>query len=224
VNDPAVTSALYWLSRMPLVRNIAAALVVIGVAAEFLEGWISEPWRETVDCARELQMAQLSKDALRLSADAEAAKSEIAKANAVAAEATERNTQLEIRLEEERKSRIALQKALATPHLTPEQIDRLATATRGRVPFLVLQYSSDATSLALAQDIKAAFDQAAVQVNVHFAGQTIPKRYGLFIGIPTEEFRFLPDLFREFGFSPNVTVGPPMQGPTIFVGEKAPSL
>jgi hypothetical protein len=154
---------------------------------------------------------------------------EAAKANAVAAQATERaaqvqedNTQLEIRLEEERKSRIALQSALATPHLTPEQIDKLATAVRGRVPFLVLQYTSDATSLPLAQDIKTAFDRAQVEVNVHFAGQISPKRYGLFVTIPNDEFRFLPDLFSEFGLNPNVTVGPPTQGPTVFVGEKKP--
>jgi len=69
VDDPAVTSALYWLSWMPLVRNVAAALVVIGVAAEFLEGWISEPWRETVEHARELQVAQLARDADTAKAD-----------------------------------------------------------------------------------------------------------------------------------------------------------
>jgi hypothetical protein len=206
---------------MPLVRNVAAALVVIGVAAEFLEGWISEPWRETVEHARELQMAQLARDA-------ETAKADIATANATAAEATERaaraqadNTQLEIRLEEERKSRIALQKALSTPHLTPEQIDQLAQAVRGRVPQLTMQYTSDASSLALAQDIKTAFERAGVPVEASFSGMMSPKPYGLFVRIPSEEFRFLTQLFQEFDLEPTVTLGANLPV-ALLVGEKRP--
>jgi hypothetical protein len=209
VDDPAVTSALYWLSWMPLVRNVAAALVVIGVGAEFLEGWISEPWRETVEHARELQMAQLARDA-------ESAKADIAKANATAAEATERNTQLEIRLEEERTNRIALQKALATPHLTPEQKDRLTEAVRDRVQAVNIVFTSDASSLALAQDIITAFNRVrGMQINSSPMGMVSPKQYGLFLTLPNEGLQWLADLFQEFGLALKVNIGLPAQPVTI---------
>jgi len=147
---------------------------------------------------------------------------EMARLHLETAQATERNTQLEIRLEEERKSRIALQNALATPHLTPEQIDQLARAVSGRVPLMVLEYTRDASSLALAQDIKTAFDRAKVPVQTNFTGVMSPKPYGLFIFIPGEELRFISDLFQTFGLSPKVTVVPPTQPLRIFPAEKPP--
>jgi len=154
---------------------------------------------------------------------------DMAHANAEAAKAIERarqveesNLKLELRLEEERKNRIALQNALATPHLTPEQSDQLTKAVSGKVPFLLLRYTSDATSFGLAQDIKAAFERANIVVHTSFAGIMSPKPYGLYIAIPTSEFKFISDLFNEFGFNPTVSVGQSTQGPTILVGEKPP--
>jgi HAMP domain-containing protein len=75
VEEPAVANALYWLSWMSLLRNIAAALLVVGAALAFAEGWISEPWRKTVDDARTIEIA-------RLSTSLETARAEIAAANA----------------------------------------------------------------------------------------------------------------------------------------------
>lgn len=66
MDDPAVVNALYWLSWMPTVRNVAAALVAAGVILEFAEGWISEPWRKTVDNAREQRIAELNNETARL--------------------------------------------------------------------------------------------------------------------------------------------------------------
>jgi hypothetical protein len=71
---------------MPLLRNVAAALVVVGVALEFAEGWISEPWRKIVDDARTTEIA-------RLSTDSEMARAEIASANA-------REREAELKLEQ----------------------------------------------------------------------------------------------------------------------------
>ena len=86
MEEPAVANALYWLSWMPLLRNVAAALVVVGVALEFAEGWISEPWRKIVDDARTTEIA-------RLSTDSEMARAEIASANA-------REREAELKLEQ----------------------------------------------------------------------------------------------------------------------------
>jgi hypothetical protein len=80
MDDPAVANALYWVSWMPTLRNVAAALVAVGVVMEFAEGWISEPWRKTIEDARTAEIA-------RLSTEAEVARASIAEANARAAEA-----------------------------------------------------------------------------------------------------------------------------------------
>jgi hypothetical protein len=71
MDDPAVASALYWLSWMPALRNFVAALVVIGVAMEFAEGWISEPWRKIVDDARTAEIARLTHGTSKHAAEAE---------------------------------------------------------------------------------------------------------------------------------------------------------
>jgi HAMP domain-containing protein len=86
VEEPAVANALYWLSWMSLLRNIAAALLVVGAALAFAEGWISEPWRKTVDDARTIEIA-------RLSTSLETARAEIAAANA-------REKEAELKLEQ----------------------------------------------------------------------------------------------------------------------------
>jgi hypothetical protein len=225
-----------WIADLANVFFIGS--LVVGVVATIAIVWMANVKEAHWDIAREQaqeRIAELNRETVRLAADAEkarasiaeanasgeSAKADAAKANATAAEATERNTQLEIRLEEERKNRIALQKALATPHLTPEQIDQLAQAVRGRVPLLILEYTSDASSLALAQDIKTAFERAGVQIHLNSAGIMSPKPYGLFITIPSNDFRFLPNLFEAFGLSPKVgTVA--NQPVRMLVGEKPP--
>ena len=86
VEDPSVASALFWLSWMPTVRNIAAALVAAGVVMEFAEGWISEPWRKTVEDARTTQLAQLS--------------TELEASRAAIAEASARQKEAELQLQQ----------------------------------------------------------------------------------------------------------------------------
>jgi hypothetical protein len=91
MDDPAVANALYWLSWMPLLRNIAAAIVVVGVALEFAEGWLSDPWRKIVDDAKELQIAQLTKAG-------DEARAAIAGANERAAEANQKAQEASLEL------------------------------------------------------------------------------------------------------------------------------
>jgi hypothetical protein len=91
MEDPSVVNAEYWLSWMPIVRNVAAALVAIGVVMEFAEGWVSEPLRKIVDDARNRQVAQLA-------SDLEASRAEVAGANARAAEATQKAAEATLEL------------------------------------------------------------------------------------------------------------------------------
>jgi hypothetical protein len=90
-----VESAAYLLSWINLAKIIGAFLVAIGVAAEFAGEFISRPYERTVEDARRLELAKLS-------ADAEAAKKEIATANVAAAEANERAARLEKEAEQAR--------------------------------------------------------------------------------------------------------------------------
>jgi hypothetical protein len=80
MDDPAVANALFGLSWMPTVRNVAAFLVAVGVVIQFAESWISDPWRKIVDDARTKEVAQLS-------TDLETARSKTAEADARAKEA-----------------------------------------------------------------------------------------------------------------------------------------
>ena len=91
MGDPSVVNAEYWLSWMPVVRNVAAALVAIGVVMEFAEGWVSEPWRQIVDDARTRHIAQLA-------SDLEASRAEVAGANARVAEATQKAAEASLEL------------------------------------------------------------------------------------------------------------------------------
>ena len=80
-------AATYWLGWLRLVQLVAVFLVAIGVAAEFAGEWISRPLEKVIDQARELQLTQLTKDTVRLSAEGEAARAAIAGANERAAQA-----------------------------------------------------------------------------------------------------------------------------------------
>jgi hypothetical protein len=80
----SVSSWLHWLS---LVKYIGGAMVVIGVAAELLGDWFSEPLQKKLDDARKLEIAQLTTEGQRLAKESESAKASIAEANARALEA-----------------------------------------------------------------------------------------------------------------------------------------
>lgn len=64
----AATSWLHWLT---VVKYIGGAMVVIGVAAEVLGDWFSEPYQKKVEDARKLEIAQLTERAAQLSLDLE---------------------------------------------------------------------------------------------------------------------------------------------------------
>jgi len=126
------------------------------------------------------------------------AQAEGKRAGAVAAQATERtsaletqtaslqaaNTQLQIRLEEERINRLRLQVAISSRHLTPEQMDTIADAVRGRISNVIIAYTSDAESLAFAQDIAFAVQKGGSAITAEGSGMMVPTPYGLAVTLP----------------------------------------
>ena len=71
--DSALSSAESWLSIIATAKLVAAFLVAAGVVIEFGGDWLARPFERTVNTARETRMATLS-------AEADAARGEIAKA------------------------------------------------------------------------------------------------------------------------------------------------
>ncbi|WP_316166120.1 MULTISPECIES: hypothetical protein [unclassified Bradyrhizobium] len=82
-----LASVSSWLNWLSLIKYIGGAMVVVGVAAELLGDWFSEPLQKKLDDARKLEIAQLTTEGQRLSKEAETARSSIAAANERAAEA-----------------------------------------------------------------------------------------------------------------------------------------
>jgi len=96
-----IASATYWLHWLTVLKYVGGALVVIGVAAELLGDWFSDPLQKKVDDARTAEIA-------RLATEAETARAAIADANARALEA-----------------KVALEKLKAPRSLTDEQVTRI---------------------------------------------------------------------------------------------------
>lgn len=82
-----LSSASSWLHWLSLIKYIGGTMVVIGVAAELLGDWFSEPLQKKLDDARKLEIAKLTTEGERLSKEAETARASIADANVRAAEA-----------------------------------------------------------------------------------------------------------------------------------------
>ena len=115
-------TATYWLGWIRPIQLVAVFLVAVGVAAEFVGEWVGRPLEKIVEDARELHVAELTKDAKRLSSEAEAAKAAIAEANA--------------RAESERLERVKLEAKIAPRRLSGEQKEAFVAALSGvpRVP------------------------------------------------------------------------------------------
>jgi hypothetical protein len=107
-------AAQYWLSVWDWIGDKAFLIVVVALAIEFLAARWAKPHREVLDHAREVQVAQLIKDAARLSKEGDDAKAAIAEANARAVEA-----------------QLALEKFKAPRVISPEQQSKIA-ANLGR--------------------------------------------------------------------------------------------
>ena len=120
MDSPTLTNAIYWLGWMTVLRNVAVGLVIAGVALEFVQGWLSDGWRRTVENARTIEIA-------RLNAEAEQARASIASAHAGAAEATRTAAEATQRATE---ARLELAKFKAPRTLTAEQDATLVSHLR----------------------------------------------------------------------------------------------
>ena len=132
----ALASAESWLSAIAAAKLVAAFLVAAGVAIEFGGEWAARPFERTVKEAREAQLASLNAETVRLSAEAETARSEIAKAAADVAAANERTAVLAKEAAEARERTAEIEKLTAWRRVNPEQNRQIADAIRDKVASL----------------------------------------------------------------------------------------
>lgn len=103
-----LSSASSWLHWLSVIKYVGGAMVVLGVVAELLGDWFSEPLQKKLDDARKLEIAQLTTEGQRLTKESDGAKAAIAEANARALEA-----------------QLALERFKAPRQMTPELKKRL---------------------------------------------------------------------------------------------------
>ena len=120
-----LASAEYWLSWIATAKLVAAFLVAAGVVIEFGGDWLARPYERVVNNARESRMAALA-------TDAERARSEIAKANATAAEANKQTARLEQEAEAARGQIADATKAAAAANERAANLEREAAAANER--------------------------------------------------------------------------------------------
>lgn len=109
-----LVAAEYWANFWEWIADKAFILVVVFLAIEYITGRWAKPHREALDDARKLEVAQLTKEAARLSADGEQARAAAADANARALEA---------------KAELAKFKAART--LSADAIERISDSIKG---------------------------------------------------------------------------------------------
>jgi hypothetical protein len=69
MDQPEVVSALFVLGWIELIKRVGGFMVIAGVAIEVGGDWLSGPYHKIVDDARELEIAQLTNDAARLTSE-----------------------------------------------------------------------------------------------------------------------------------------------------------
>jgi hypothetical protein len=190
---------------------VAGGLAVFFTATTVAASWVM--WRTSSDIsdAKDRELVRFQTEAKERTASLENSSEKI-RLEAIV---------LQKRLEEERVSRLKLQAALASRHLSPEDSDRLSDAVRGKVAQVVLQFTSDAESLAFTQDIANALTRGGVHVIPQGSGIMSPKPYGVIVSSvdPSPLTQGLRAAHVDIRISP-------AQGAvaSILVGEKPPAL
>jgi len=161
VNSHDVTSALYWLPWLNLLKNIGAVLVVVGVAGELLGDWFSTPLSKRVDDARTEEIARLNNEAVRLSAEITASGERAAQARAAIAEAHARAAEANKVAEEERHARVNLESQLQPRTLSKEQWDMIQ-GLRGKLAAVSLVHETNFEAQWFANQFALAFISAGI--------------------------------------------------------------
>lgn len=180
---------LSWIETGQLV---AALLVAVGVAGEFVGSFWAKPIRERMEQAQALRMKKLEADGIE-------ANKASAIANQAAAEANARGAQLEkdaahARLETER-----LKESMAWRRLTTHQHDQIVAALRGKITKRVWVECSDADHEAsqFHADIYKALEDAGVQVQWYSGWERI---FGLQLTHPSSpDSQLLKKTFESIG-------------------------
>ena len=157
----ALASAESWLSAIAIAKLVAAFLVATGVAIEFGGDWVARPFERTVRVAREAEVASLNAETIRLSAEAEAARGEIAKANENAAAAKERTANLE-------RENLEMRQKMAGRRISKEQHDEIVK---------LLSPEPATFDINVMQGSEAAFFAADILKTLTDAGWTLHKKY-----------------------------------------------
>jgi hypothetical protein len=131
----AMVGAEYWASFWEWIGDKAFIIVVIALAVEYITGRWAKPHREALEDARKLQIAELSKETVRLKTEGDQARAAIADANARTAQAE-----------------LALQRMKEPRHLTEKGVkallERMAEFKGQSIGFAVVPETNEATGLA----------------------------------------------------------------------------
>jgi hypothetical protein len=140
---------LAWIDHA---KTVSALLVALGVAGEFVGGWIESPIRKRLDSAREAEIARFNKE----SGDALAA---AAAANERAAGLEAKAAQLQLELEKERTARLPRSISI------PNQATVIACLKAGpKGPITVVPKTFDEEAEAYAAQIEQVLRQAQFEI------------------------------------------------------------
>ncbi|PST17956.1 hypothetical protein C7U61_16735 [Rhizobium sp. JAB6] len=167
---------------------IAGASAVVFTAVTVAASWVMWQTSTEISNAKDRELAKFQFEAKERTATLEKQASEADERSAQLKKSSDQlkleAVALQERLEAERASRLKLQAALSSRHLSPEDSDKLATAVAGKIQQVVLSFTSDAESLAFAQDIANALSRAGVNVIPNPSGMIVPKPYGVIVTAP----------------------------------------
>jgi hypothetical protein len=124
-----LVGAEYWATFWEWIADKAFILVVAFLAIEYIAGRWAKPHREALEEAQKLEIAQLTKDAARLSKEGEEARAVTAAADARAAEASQKAAE----------AQLALEKFKAPRTISPDDHNRLVAALK---PFAGIEFDA----------------------------------------------------------------------------------
>jgi len=149
--------AEYWANFWEWIADKAFILVVAFLAIEYITGRWAKPHREELDDARKLEIAQLTKDAARLSTEGDQARAAIAGANARAAQAEQKAAEADV-------ARLRLEAKLAPRSLDAKQqkvvSDKLNKFAGTRIDLIVLSQGSTPDTASFSVTLEQVFKSA----------------------------------------------------------------
>lgn len=199
-------------SHANLAYNVSNIILILGAVLALL-GTVGAIWSGSIRERYADERAQESEE-------------KVANALSEAAKANERNTRLQIRLEQERKERLELEEKVSPRRLSMIQQRELSERLRKKTwTEAEIIWHGGAESEGYAKDILSAFQEAGLNVKIHTLGPFIPSAWGLMV-IQTHngDAESIKEIFEEALVEieiaqTNETIGLRAH-PLIFVGNK----